>query len=68
MRIDWEYIKQIYFTDQVVDIKMVGFNKCGLLANRSKFSGFIPYSHIIFDNKKPMTAMYHYLLWPGSYL
>lgn len=47
LQTDWDAIKELYANDRIVELQVTGFNRGGLLVEREKLSGFIPYSHLI---------------------
>jgi len=44
---DWDTIKELYANDRIVEMNVTGFNRGGLLVEKEKLSGFIPFSHLI---------------------
>lgn len=44
---DWNTIKDLYSNDRIVDMKVSGHNRGGLLVEKDGISGFIPFSHLI---------------------
>jgi len=44
---DWDTIKDLYSNDRIVDMKVSGHNRGGLLVEKDGVSGFIPFSHLI---------------------
>lgn len=44
---DWEAIKQFYKNDHVLEMKVVGHNRGGLLVEGSGLNGFVPLSHLV---------------------
>ncbi len=44
---DWNAVKDLYSNDRIVDMKVSGHNRGGLLVERDGISGFIPFSHLI---------------------
>jgi len=44
---DWDTIKELYSNDRIVQMKVIGHNRGGLLVERNELSGFIPFSHLI---------------------
>jgi small subunit ribosomal protein S1 len=46
-QIDWECAKQIFEQDQVVLLKVYGYNRGGLLVNGEGIQGFVPISHLV---------------------
>ncbi len=44
---DWDTIKDLYANDRIVDMKVSGHNRGGLLVEKDGISGFIPFSHLI---------------------
>lgn len=45
--LDWATARQIYETDQTVELTVVGYNRGGLLAEWGALRGFVPASHIV---------------------
>jgi len=46
-QIDWECAKRIFELDQVVLLKITGFNRGGLLVEGEGIQGFVPISHLV---------------------
>jgi small subunit ribosomal protein S1 len=46
-QVDWEIIKQYYKNDHVLEMKVVGHNRGGLLVEGNGLAGFVPLSHLI---------------------
>lgn len=46
-QVDWDSIKQFYKNDRIIDMKVVGHNRGGLLVEGDGLSGFVPLSHLI---------------------
>ncbi len=46
-RVDWEAIKQYYRNDHILEMKVVGHNRGGLLVEGNGLAGFVPLSHLI---------------------
>lgn len=44
---DWNAVKDLYANDRIVDMKVSGHNRGGLLVEKDGISGFIPFSHLI---------------------
>ena len=44
---NWDLIKEIYANDRIIDMKVVGHNRGGLLVETDQLAGFIPFSHLI---------------------
>lgn len=44
---DWNAIKELYSNDRIVEMKVVGHNRGGLLVEQDRLAGFIPFSHLI---------------------
>jgi small subunit ribosomal protein S1 len=44
---DWNTIKELYANDRIIDMKVSGHNRGGLLVEKEGVSGFIPFSHLI---------------------
>jgi small subunit ribosomal protein S1 len=47
LQTDWNAIKDLYANDRIVDMKVSGHNRGGLLVEKDGISGFIPFSHLI---------------------
>lgn len=45
--VDWESVKQFYKNDRIIEMKVTGHNRGGLLVEGDGLSGFIPLSHLI---------------------
>ena len=45
--VDWESVKQFYKTDRIIEMKVTGHNRGGLLVEGDGLSGFVPLSHLI---------------------
>jgi len=44
---DWEAIKDLYSKDRIVEMKVTGHNRGGLLVESDGLAGFVPFSHLI---------------------
>jgi small subunit ribosomal protein S1 len=44
---DWDTIQDLYSNDRIVEMKVSGHNRGGLLVEQEGVSGFIPFSHLI---------------------
>lgn len=44
---DWKLIQSLYESDQVIKLKVIGFNRGGLLVSGKGMNGFVPISHLI---------------------
>jgi small subunit ribosomal protein S1 len=44
---NWDLIQEIYSKDRIIDMKVVGHNRGGLLVENEELAGFIPFSHLI---------------------
>jgi small subunit ribosomal protein S1 len=45
--IDWEMVKVLFESDQVITLEITGFNSGGLLVAGSGLHGFVPVSHLL---------------------
>lgn len=45
--IDWEIVRQYYKSDRIIELKVTGHNRGGLLVEGDGLSGFVPCSHLI---------------------
>jgi len=44
---DWDVVKDLYSNDRIVEMKVTGHNRGGLLVEGDGLSGFVPFSHLI---------------------
>ena len=44
---DWNWARELYQKDEVVDLPVVGFNRGGLLVEARSLRGFVPVSHLM---------------------
>jgi small subunit ribosomal protein S1 len=44
---DWAWARELYETDQIIELTVVGCNRGGLLADARSLRGFIPISHLV---------------------
>jgi small subunit ribosomal protein S1 len=49
---DWDHVKNLYETDEIIELKVVGCNQGGLLVQGEKINGFVPSSHLLAGHKK----------------
>jgi len=45
--VDWESVKQFYKDDRIIEMKVTGHNRGGLLVEGDGLAGFVPLSHLI---------------------
>lgn len=45
--VDWAALQDLYAKDQIVSMKVCGYNRGGLLVENGRLAGFIPFSHLI---------------------
>jgi small subunit ribosomal protein S1 len=45
--IDWELVRNLFASDQVITLEITGFNRGGLLVGGSGLHGFVPISHLL---------------------
>jgi small subunit ribosomal protein S1 len=45
--VDWDSVKQFYRTDRIIEMKVTGHNRGGLLVEGDGLAGFVPLSHLI---------------------
>ena len=64
--INWEWVKQLYEEDLVIDLKVIDHNRGGLLVSGESIQGFVPASHLIRLSKKSLTINREELL--SSYI
>lgn len=44
---DWAWARQLYDSDDVVELPVIGFNRGGLLVEARNLRGFVPVSHLV---------------------
>lgn len=44
---NWDEIKDLYAADRIINMKVTGHNRGGLLVEADSVSGFVPFSHLI---------------------
>ncbi|MGC8855646.1 MAG: 30S ribosomal protein S1 [Anaerolineae bacterium] len=44
---DWSQVKNLYLSDQIVSLRVTGFNRGGLLVEGNGLYGFVPVSHLV---------------------
>ena len=44
---NWVQVKDLYQRDQIVDLKVTGCNRGGLLVEGENLYGFVPFSHLV---------------------
>lgn len=44
---NWNQVKDLYQRDQIIDLKVTGHNRGGLLVEGDGMHGFVPFSHLI---------------------
>ncbi len=47
MIVDWDYVRKVFERDEIVSLKVQGFNRGGLLVQGKGIQGFVPISHLI---------------------
>lgn len=45
--VDWDKVSAIYSGDEIIDLKVIGLNRGGLLVADDEIHGFVPASHLI---------------------
>src|SRR5512140_3556918 len=45
--VDWERVRDIYEQDEIVSLKVQGYNRGGLLVEGDGLQGFVPVSHLV---------------------
>jgi small subunit ribosomal protein S1 len=45
--IDWESVRQFFKNDRIIEMKVTGHNRGGLLVEGEGLSGFVPLSHLV---------------------
>lgn len=44
---DWHEVRELYHKDRIVELKVTGFNRGGVLVEGEGLFGFVPYSHLV---------------------
>ncbi|HET6845672.1 MAG TPA: S1 RNA-binding domain-containing protein [Anaerolineales bacterium] len=44
---NWEQVKRLFESDEIVDLRVTGCNRGGLLVEGEELSGFVPFSHLL---------------------
>jgi small subunit ribosomal protein S1 len=44
---NWEHVQELFRNDEIVELRVAGCNKGGLLVEAEDLSGFVPFSHLI---------------------
>ncbi len=47
IKINWQYAEQVQNNDEVIELKVQGYNRGGLLVQGEKLQGFVPLSHLV---------------------
>lgn len=45
--VDWDFVQSVYEQDEIIALKVQGFNRGGLLVQGKGIQGFVPVSHLI---------------------
>ncbi len=45
--VDWEFARQLFDQDEIVNLRVHGFNRGGLLVQGNQIQGFVPISHLV---------------------
>jgi small subunit ribosomal protein S1 len=45
--VNWDQVKEMYISDQIVDLSVTGHNRGGLLVEGNGLYGFVPFSHLV---------------------
>ena len=45
--VDWEFAQQLFDQDEIVNLRVHGFNRGGLLVQGNQIQGFVPISHLV---------------------
>lgn len=51
--VDWVQARELYLSDQVVELVVIGHNRGGLLVEGAGLHGFVPFSHVVELAGKP---------------
>lgn len=63
---DWKYVRQVFENDEVLTLRVYGFNRGGLLVQGERIQGFVPISHLVeinsnLEGEKRRAALSAYL-------
>lgn len=63
---DWQFLKNIFTNDEIIDLTVSGFNRGGLLVEGDNVQGFVPVSHLVSiqcnaDEEERKTKMQEYV-------
>jgi small subunit ribosomal protein S1 len=47
VQVDWDLVRQYFKRDQIIELRVTGHNRGGLLVEGSGLSGFVPCSHLV---------------------
>ena len=47
IQVNWDIVRQYFKSDRIVELKVIGHNRGGLLVEGEELAGFIPCSHLI---------------------
>jgi small subunit ribosomal protein S1 len=47
LSVDWTQARDLYLSDQVVELVVIGHNRGGLLVEGAGLQGFVPFSHVV---------------------
>ena len=50
---DWNEVRDLYHQDRIVDLRVTGYNRGGVLVEGEGLYGFVPYSHLVEMAAKP---------------
>jgi len=50
---DWTEVRDLYHKDRIVDLKVTGYNRGGVLVEGNGLYGFVPYSHLVDMSSAP---------------
>lgn len=64
----WEKAKELYHRDEVIQLKVTGYNRGGLLVEGSDLKGFVPVSHLVGSEERTEDDEIDVDEWLGSYL
>ncbi len=45
--VDWQYVQRVFEKDEIIHLKVHGFNRGGLLVQGKGIQGFVPISHLV---------------------
>lgn len=45
--VDWKHVRELFENDEIIELKVYGYNRGGLLVQSDNIQGFVPVSHLV---------------------